>query len=356
MDGLDTNRMTQRGDPQAKTTDPSVGRKAIVSVVVPVFNEFEGLNAFHSRMVAVADSYSDVEWEIIYVDDGSTDGSYTKMRSIAEVDVRVALLRFSRNFGHQVAITAGIDKARGDAVVVIDADLQDPPEVIVRFIEKWREGYNVVYGVRERRPGESKVKLLTASFFYRFLKRLTNIEIPVDVGDFRLMDRSAVNQLIRMRESDRFVRGLVSWIGFRQTGIEYARDKRYAGETKYPYRKMIKLALDGITSFSTVPLKLASWLGYLASAFAFFYLCLVFIQKAMGITVPGFATIMVGLMFLGGVQLICLGIVGEYIGRIFTEMKRRPIYIIAETYSAEDKGQLESLPKEEPRLVPGGRG
>jgi glycosyltransferase involved in cell wall biosynthesis len=356
MGRSDTSRRTQKGDHQAHAMHPSADRKALVSVVAPVFNEVQVLDAFHDRMAAVADSSPGYEWEIIYVDDGSSDDSYAKMLSIAETDARVRLFRFSRNFGHQVAITAGIDNARGDAVVVIDTDLQDPPEVISRFIEKWREGYNVVYGVRERRAGESKMKLLTANLFYRFLKRVTNIEIPVDVGDFRLMDRQAVNHFREMRESDRFVRGMVSWIGFRQIGVEYARDRRYSGETKYPYKKMLKFALDGITSFSTVPLKMASWLGYLASALAFLYLCSVFIQKAMGITVPGFATIMVAVLFLGGVQLISLGILGEYIGRIFNQMKGRPIYIIAETYSAEDKGQQESLPKEEPRLVPAGRG
>lgn len=339
MNSLDISQNKNNREIHAKATGSSVTRKPLVSVVVPVFNETEVVDMFHARMAAVADSTSDYEWEIIYVDDGSSDDSYAKMQSLAEADNRVRLLRFSRNFGHQVAITAGIDQARGDAVAVIDADLQDPPEVIARFIEKWQEGYNVVYGVRERRAGESRMKLLTAGLFYRTLKRLTNIEIPVDVGDFRLLDRRAAQHLNQMRESDRFVRGLVSWIGFRQVGVEYSRDKRYAGETKYPYRKMIKFALDGITSFSTVPLKLASILGYMASSLAFLYLCSVFVQKAMGITVPGFATIIVAIMFLGGVQLICLGILGEYIGRIFNEIKKRPIYIISETYSAKEEEQ-----------------
>jgi dolichol-phosphate mannosyltransferase len=248
------------------------------------------------------------------------------------MDPQVSVIKFSRNFGHQIAITAGIDLAQSEAVVVIDADLQDPPEVIAQFVEKWQKGYDVVYGVREQRAGESPLKLLTAAMFYKLLKRLTRIDIPVDVGDFRLMSKRVVNQFRTMRERDRFIRGLVSWVGFKQIGVSYARDKRYAGETKYPYRKMIKFALDGITSFSSIPLKLASWIGYAASLVAFFYVCSVPIQKALGYTVQGWATIMIGMLFLGGVQLICLGILGEYIGRIFNEIKQRPLYIIQEMY------------------------
>lgn len=243
-------------------------------------------------------------------------------------DARVRLLKLSRNFGHQIAITAGIDAACGNAVVVIDADLQDPPEVILRFIEKWKEGYDVVYGVRETRDGETLVKVWTASIFYRILKALVNLDIPVDAGDFRLMSRRVVEHLKAMQERDRFVRGLVSWIGFRQIGMMYRRDKRYAGETKYPYRKMIRFALDGITAFSSIPLKMATIMGYLTSLVAFAYACSVIVQKFMGYTVQGWATIMVGLLFLGGVQLISLGILGEYIGRIFNETKGRPLYII----------------------------
>ncbi|MGH7340359.1 MAG: glycosyltransferase family 2 protein, partial [Candidatus Rokuibacteriota bacterium] len=258
-------------------------------------------------------------------------------------DPRVRLIKFSRNFGHQIAITAGIDYARGDCVVVIDADLQDPPEVIAPMVEKWREGYDVVYGLRADRAGEGRLKLATAAMFYRLLRRLTRIDIPVDVGDFRLMSRRATDQLKQLREKDRFVRGLVTWIGFRQTGVPYLRDRRYAGETKYTYGKMIKFALDGITSFSTVPLRLATWLGYGASAFAFLYLLSVFVQKAIGITIEGWATVMVAMLFLGGVQLVCLGIIGEYLGRVFNELKPRPMYVIEEL-----RGPLEaSLPAAE---------
>ncbi len=214
--------------------------------------------------------------------------------------------------------------------------------LIKKLIEKWEEGYDVVYGIREKREGESKAKLLTANLFYRILRTLTKIDIPVDVGDFRLMSKRAVHYLRELREKDRFVRGLVSWIGFKQIGIYYVRDKRYAGETKYPYRKMMKFALDGLTSFSTIPLQLATWMGYAASLLAFLYACSVFIQKALGATVQGWATIMIGMLFLGGVQLICLGIMGEYIGRIFNEIKQRPIYVIEEIYDLESVAKGES--------------
>jgi dolichol-phosphate mannosyltransferase len=304
-------------------------RSELLSIVVPVFNETEVIQHFYERATAVGENL-DLEYELVFVDDGSRDDTYTKLQALARFDSRVRVLHFSRNFGHQVAITAGLDRARGDCIVIIDSDLQDPPEVIPRMVAKWREGYDVVYGVRAKRAGETRFKLMTASLFYRTLSRLTSIEIPMDVGDFRLLSRRAADELRGMRETDRFVRGLVSWIGFRQTGVEYDRDQRLAGETKYPFRKMAKFAIDGITSFSTLPLKLATWLGYATSGFAFLYLLSVFVQKWMGTTIQGWATIMVAVLFLGGVQLICIGIVGEYVGRIFTQIKARPIYIIAD--------------------------
>jgi dolichol-phosphate mannosyltransferase len=328
-------------------------RNCLISVVVPVFNESEGIEAFHARLTSVLGAIPGCDYEILFVDDGSRDDSYRKLMGFAASDPRIRLIKFSRNFGHQIAITAGIDYARGDCVVVIDADLQDPPEVIVQTVGKWREGYDVVYGLRADRAGEGRLKRATAALFYRLLKRLTRIEIPVDVGDFRLLSRRATDQLKQLREKDRFVRGLVTWIGFRQTGIPYHRDRRYAGETKYTYSKMIKFALDGITSFSTVPLKLATWLGYGASAMAFLYLLSVFVQKAIGITVEGWATVMVGMLFLGGVQLVCLGIIGEYLGRVFNELKPRPIYVIEEL-----RGQLDPPPPTDEharRLVSPGR-
>ncbi len=310
--------------------------KKVISVIVPVFNETAVIDVFYQRLNAVLDAMSErYNREVIFVDDGSSDGSFERLSELADADPTIRVVKFSRNFGHQVAITAGIDTATGDAVVVIDADLQDPPEVIERFVEKWEQGYDVVYGVREKRDGESRLKLLTAAAFYRILKGIIKIDIPVDVGDFRLMSRRVAERFRELRERDRFVRGLVSWVGFKQTGVEYSRDKRYAGETKYPYRKMLKFAFDGITSFSSIPLKLATWLGYLTSLFAFLYGLSVFIQKAVGYTVQGWATIMVGMLFLGGVQLICLGIMGEYIGRIFNEIKHRPMYVIEELYEKD---------------------
>jgi len=298
--------------------------KKLLSVVVPVFDEIEVLDASYARLKKVLDSLDSFSNEIVFVDDGSTDGSYQRLVDLASSDQSVTLIKFSRNSGHQLAITAGIDIAKGDAVVVIDADLQDPPEVIESFIDKWEEGYDVVYGVREKREGETKFKRITASLFYKLFRSIVKLEIPLAVGDF----------FRQLREKDRFVRGLVSWLGFKQTGVQYVRDRRYAGETKYPLRKMLKFALDGITSFSPIPLKLATWLGYLASFLAFLYLGGVFVQKALGYTVQGWATIMVAMLFLGGVQLICLGIMGEYIGRIVSEAKQRLMYIIEDIYTS----------------------
>lgn len=319
-----------------------MSEKQLISIVVPVFNETEVIEVFYRRCKSVFNSLESFNYEIVFVDDGSKDDSYKKMIRLADFDQNVKIIKFSRNFGHQIAITAGMDIASGNAIVIIDADLQDPPEIIKDFLRKWEEGYDVVYGVREKREGENKMKLYTASFFYRILKVFTKIDIPVDTGDFRLLSKKAVSHLRELREHDRFVRGLVSWIGFKQTAVHYHRDKRYAGETKYPYKKMIKFALDGITSFSSVPLKLATTLGYITSIFAFVYACSVFIQKALGVTVQGWATIMVGMLFLGGIQLICLGIMGEYIARIFNQTKNRPMYIVDEVYS-RDRGISDSF-------------
>ncbi len=322
--------------------------RPLLSIVVPVFNESEVIAAFYERTRQVVESLDRFSYEIIFIDDGSKDDSYHRLVHLADRDPNVRIVKFSRNFGHQTAITAGLDIARGDAIVIIDSDLQDPPEVIRAFIDKWQEGYDVVYGVRERREGETQFKLMTAKLFYRILKALVRIDIPVDTGDFRLMTRRAVENFKRLREKDRFVRGLVSWIGFRQAAVYYARDKRYAGITKYPFRKMLKFAIDGITSFSSTPLRLATWLGYLASLLGFLYACSVFIQKALGYTVQGWATIMIGILFIGGVQLICIGIMGEYVGRIFDEIKQRPLYVVEEVYegvrsSVEEQALAEAL-------------
>ncbi|MFC1814567.1 glycosyltransferase family 2 protein [Thermodesulfobacteriota bacterium] len=311
-----------------------MNEKKVLSLVVPVFNETEVINAFYNRVKRVIDSIETMTYELVFVDDGSSDNSYSKLVDLANNDENIKVIKFSRNFGHQVAITAGIDIAKGDAVVVIDSDLQDPPELIRNFIDKWEQGCDVVYGVRKKRKGESKSKIITASLFYRILKTLIKIDIPLDTGDFRLMSRRVVEHFRNLKEKDRFVRGLTSWLGFKQIGVFYDRDERYAGETKYPYSKMIKFAFDGITSFSSIPLKMASWLGYFTSFLAFLYACSVFIQKLLGYTVQGWATIMVGMLFLGGVQLICLGIIGEYIGRIFNETKQRPLYVVDHIYNA----------------------
>jgi dolichol-phosphate mannosyltransferase len=310
----------------------------LVSIVVPVFNEVEMIGQMYARISSAARALVDLDYELVVVDDGSRDGSFRALTVLAKQDGRLRVLKLSRNFGHQTAITAGIDAARGDCVIVIDADLQDPPEVIPAMVQKWREGFDVVYGVREKRAGESAMKLFTAAAFYRVLNWLTSVPIPLDVGDFRLVSRRVADRLRRMREKDRFVRGLVSWVGYAQVGVSYRRDPRVAGETKYPYRKMIKFAIDGLTGFSTVPLKMATWLGYLASAFAFLYLLGVFVQKWLGYTVQGWATIMVAMLFLGGVQLICLGILGEYLGRVFDQVKDRPLYVIEEFVNGDPAG------------------
>lgn len=305
-------------------------QKLLISVVVPVYNEAEGITHFHERATAALSRIEGCDFELVYVDDGSRDGSYEIMSKFAAGDPRVRIVKFSRNFGHQIAITAGLDYARGDAVVFIDADLQDPPELIAELVAKWREGFDVVYARRAKRPGETAFKLFTAAFFYRLLRSVANVDIPPDVGDFRLLSRRVADVLRGMTEKDRYIRGLVSWIGFKQTAVLYNRDERYAGETKYPLRKMIKFALDGITSFSSAPMRIATWMGNIVSALAFLYLVVVIAQALLGYTVPGFASIMIAVLFLGGVQLICLGILGEYLGRVFNEVKPRPIYIVQE--------------------------
>jgi dolichol-phosphate mannosyltransferase len=315
-----------------------MGEKKLITIVIPVYNEIDVIDACYARLTGVMRALHGYDYELLFVDDGSRDSTHERLTAFYQQDANLRIVKFSRNFGHQVAVTAGVDLARGDAIVIIDADLQDPPELIPQMVQKWEEGYDVVYGVRKRRAGEGRLKLLTAAVFYRLLRVFTNFEIPVDVGDFRLISARAAAELRKLREKDRFVRGLVSWIGFRQVGIQYERDSRFAGETKYPFRKMFKFAIDGITSFSSLPLKLASWLGYLASLLAFLYLISVFVQRAMGYTIEGWATIMVAMLFLGGVQLICLGIIGEYIGRIFNEIKSRPMYVIESVQQAQPSG------------------
>ncbi len=300
----------------------------LYSFVIPVYNEQETLPELQRRMVELMNAL-DAPAEAILINDGSSDQSQQLMQSIADADRRFKVLKFSRNFGHQIAISAGIDFSSGQAVVILDADLQDPPEVIHEMIAQWKQGYQVVYAVRKERKGETFFKKASASLFYRFLRKFTEVDIPADVGDFRLVDRQAVNAFKSLRENNRYVRGLFSWIGFRQTAVNYVRAERFAGETKYPLRKMLQFAMNGVLSFSNVPLKLALHLGFLVSCSAFLYGLFAILAKLAGwYTVRGWASILVVVSFLGGIQLIVLGVIGQYIGRIYDEVKRRPIYII----------------------------
>jgi dolichol-phosphate mannosyltransferase len=271
-------------------------------------------------------------WELILVDDGSLDGSVELIRQLAEQDPRVRPVIFARNFGHQIGITAGLDYSRGQAVIIMDSDLQDPPEVILDLIAKWREGYEIVFAVRAEREGEGWFKLFTASLFYRLIARITDVDIPLDAGDFRLMDRKVITVLNKMRERHRFLRGMSAWVGFRQAGVPYRRAARFAGETKYPFRKMLKLAMNAITGFSYFPLQLATYVGFASAGLSIFSIPLVIALRLLGTQQPllGQATTLIAVLFLGGVQLISLGILGEYIGRIYDEARGRPLYIVRE--------------------------
>ena len=300
------------------------------TVIAPIYNELENISELYPRVREVMDRTGE-PWELILVDDGSTDGSTDVIRKLAENDPRVRPVIFARNFGHQIAVTAGMDYSRGDAVIIIDADLQDPPEVILALIEKWREGYEVVYAVREERQGESWFKTTTASLFYRLILRITEVDIPMDAGDFRLMDKKVIAVMKQMREKHRFLRGMSSWVGFKQVGGPYKRQPRYAGETKYPLSKMVKLALNAVTSFSYFPLQLATYIGFVAAGLSVLAIPIVAILRLItGTALLGQATTLIIVLFLGGVQLISLGIIGEYIGRIYDEAKNRPLYIVAE--------------------------
>ena len=304
--------------------------KPVLSVVVPVYNEEEVLAESYRRLTAAVSAIGE-PYELIFVNDGSRDKTSALLSALCENDAHVRVLDFSRNFGHQPAITAGMDYARGEAIVVIDADLQDPPEVIAEMFAKWREGYEVVYGKRLKRDGESLFKKLSAKIYYRLLYSMTNVDMPVDTGDFRLIDRKVCDAMKSLGERNRYVRGLVSWVGFKQTAVEFNRDKRFAGETKYPLKRMIKLAMDGIMSFSYKPLKLASGIGVTLSLCSFVYLVVIICQKLFtDTTVQGWASTTAILVFTQGIVLMMLGIIGEYLGRIFDEIKGRPIYIVRE--------------------------
>ena len=304
--------------------------KITYSIVAPIYNERENLPELHRRVKEVMDSTNE-PWELILVDDGSTDGSTEIIRELAKEDKHIRPIIFARNFGHQIAITAGWDYARGDAVVIIDADLQDPPELILEMAKKWREGNEVVFAVRTEREGESWFKLWTASLFYRMIYRITDVKIPLDAGDFRLMDRKVVDVLKQMRERHRFPRGMSAWVGFKQVGVEYKRAARVAGETKYPFRKMFRLAINAVTSFSYFPLQVATFFGFASAGIAILAILPVAYLRITGSQAFfGQATTLIAVLFLGGVQLISLGILGEYIGRLYDEAKGRPLYIVRE--------------------------
>ena len=302
-----------------------------ISIVTPAYRCSESLKELHRRLVIELEKLSS-KFEIIMVNDGSPDNDWDVICEIAAGDKRVKGINLSRNFGHQIAVTAGMDMAEGDVVIIMDADLQDPPEVIARMIEKYKEGYHVVYAVRKERKNETFFKKTTAKLFYRLLRKMSDIKIPVDTGDFRLISKEVNNVLKQMKENNRYIRGLVSWAGFPQTGIEYVRDGRYAGTTQYTLRKLMKFSLDGLTSFSTKPLEMATVTGFIMSAAAFVYAAIVFIERVfLGAKIPaGWATLTVLILLVGGIQMIMLGIVGEYIGRIYDEAKDRPLYVVKE--------------------------
>jgi polyisoprenyl-phosphate glycosyltransferase len=309
----------------------------VFTVIVPVFNEKDCLDELYQRMSKVMEQTKE-SWELILVDDGSTDGSTDMIRALAKKDKHVRPVIFARNYGHQIAVTAGMDYSRGKAVVIIDADLQDPPEVIHELIAKWREGFEVVYAVRTEREGETWFKLKTASLFYRMIYKITDIKIPMDSGDFRLLDRKVVKAMNSMRERQRFLRGMSAWVGFRQVGVPYKRAARFAGKTKYSLKKMLKLAMTAITSFSYFPLQLATWFGVSLSVISLLLLIVTIILRALELKfLTGQAVTLIAVIFLGGIQLICMGILGEYIGRIYDEVKGRPLYTTSEAPDDENK-------------------
>ena len=315
----------------------------LLSIVTPMHDEQDNVRPLYERLVAALDG---MDWELVVTDDGSRDATAARLAELAAVDERVKVISLSRNFGHQAAITAGLEHARGDAIVMIDADLQDPPEVIPDLVARWREGADVVYAVRQSRAGETRMKLLTAHIFYRLLARLAQIELPVDAGDFRLMDRRALEALLAMPERSRFLRGMTVWIGFTQTGVPYQREARAAGSTKFTPRKMLRFSFDAIASFSYFPLQLATVLGFVISLLAFIAIPLTIIARYSNIFVPGISSTLVAIFLLGGIQLMTIGVIGEYVGRIYDEVKRRPLYVVRERtnlVTAEDEREHSSV-------------
>jgi polyisoprenyl-phosphate glycosyltransferase len=316
---------------------PTVGPRIpdLVSVVAPVYNEEATIEEFYARVCAALEG---LPFELVLVDDGSSDGSPMLLEAIAATDPRVRLVQLSRNFGHQTALTAGLDHAKGDAVVMLDADLQDPPELISTMLDHWRAGCDVVYAVREHRAGESRFKLATARWFYTLFDKLAQVELQPNSGDFRLLDRRPLDALLSMRERNRFLRGMTVWVGYTQTAVPYQRDPRYAGETKYTLSRMLKFSLDAISSFSHRPLQLATLLGFAISTLAFIAIPVVVVLRVLGSYLPGFSALTIVVLLLGGIELIAIGIIGEYVGRIYDEVKGRPLYLVRATRNIPDSG------------------
>jgi glycosyltransferase involved in cell wall biosynthesis len=325
----------------------SRGRVGLVSVVAPMFDEEGTAEVFYDRVRRALDG---VRFELILVDDASRDRTPELLDRLADSDPRVRVLHLSRNFGHQAAITAGLEHARGDAVVMLDGDLQDPPEVIPDMLDCWYRGADVVYGVRQSRSGESRFKLVTASLFYRLFARLTKLRLRDNSGDFRLLDRRALDAVLALRERNRFLRGMTVWVGFVQTAVPYKRDARYAGETKYTLRKMVRFSLDAISSFSSFPLQIATFLGFVFSMVAFLLLPLVVVARVLDIYTQGVPSLLFVVLLLGGIQLITVGIIGEYVGRIYDEVKGRPLYIVAESRNITPE-QPDGAPSEPQRIT-----
>jgi len=306
----------------------------LLSVVTPMHDEEDNARPLYERLVAALGA---IDWELVVVDDGSRDATAAVLADLAAADERVKVISLSRNFGHQAALTAGLEHARGDAVVMIDADLQDPPELIPDMVGRWRAGADVVYAVRESREGETRMKLWTAHAFYRLMARMAQIDLPLDAGDFRLMDRRALDALLAMPERNRFLRGMTVWIGFTQTALPYRRDARTAGRTKFDLRRMLRFGFDAISSFSYFPLQAATFLGFAISILAFLAIPLTIVARLNNVFVPGISSTLVVVLLLGGIQLITLGVIGEYVGRIYDEVKRRPLYVVRERTNVDEE-------------------
>jgi polyisoprenyl-phosphate glycosyltransferase len=334
-------------EPAASTAD---GRSLkLLSVVAPVYNEEATIEEFYAR---VCSALQGLQFEIVLVDDGSTDRSDAELHKLASNDPRVRVVQLSRNFGHQTALTAGLDHARGDAVVMLDADLQDPPELIPLMLEHWQAGCDVVYAVREQREGESRFKLATARWFYSLFDRLAQVELQHNSGDFRLLDRRALDALLSMRERNRFLRGMTVWVGYRQAAVPYTRDRRFAGKTKYTIPKMLRFSLDAISSFSHRPLQLATLLGFIISTLAFIAIPVVIVLRILGSYLPGFSSLTIAVLLLGGIQLIAIGIIGEYVGRIYDEVKGRPLYLVRSRVNIPDEDAAAAVPSQSGAMPP----